>query len=555
MPLSLNELLDATVNCGLVDAATAAQIRGSARRDAGDPVRTISLLARIPSAAVMQAAASARNLEYIAREQYRYARDLVQRLPSALVRRRLVLPIQEDRDSVLIAMGDPDGVADLRLRETLQRVFDKTVRFGLADAAELQRFIEQHDEVPVIAGAGVSVSAPDAGLRADDAVAFVNEIICEAFIRRASDIHLEPDATTFRVRMRIDGSLQIWRDRVPVSLAIAALSRLKVLAQMDIAESRESQDGSLVYELQGAQAQKLDIRMATAPTKHGERATLRLLGSDSKDLTLSDLGFSPDMHARFRELIKRPSGLLLLTGPTGSGKSTTLYAALREINRPELNIMTVEDPVEYSIAGVSQLEVDQAGKVTFSSVLRSLLRHDPDVLMVGEIRDKETADIALRAAMTGHLVFSTLHTSTAVGTVTRLMDMQCDAYMIGATLTAAVSQRLVRRLCPGCRTPREATAEERQFLGVAAGADAIQIHAPRGCLRCQNRGFSGRIALCEMFCVDDAARDAMCNGLPERAIAKACTQLTTLREDAIQKVLAGMTTIDEVRTAVLLEES
>ena len=546
MPLSLNEILEATMRCGLVDARTAELIRGNVKRDSGDPVRALSLMARIPAAAVMQAAAVARNMEYIGREQYRYTRELVNRLPTALVRRRLVLPIQEDRDSVLIAMGDPDGVADLRLRETLQRVFDKRVRFGLTDSTDLQRFIDQNDGTQVL-------TRPSEVLRIDDAVAFVNETICEAFIRRASDIHFEPDEIGYRVRLRIDGVLQVWRERVSATLALAALSRLKVLAQMDIAECRVPQDGSLVYELQGAQSQKLDIRMATAPTKHGERATLRLLGSDSKDLTLSDLGFSPQMHARFRELIKRPSGLLLLTGPTGSGKSTTLYAALREISRPELNIMTVEDPVEYSIPGVSQLEVDQAGKITFSSVLRSLLRHDPDVLMVGEIRDKETADIALRAAMTGHLVFSTLHTSTAVGTVTRLMDMQCDTYMIGATLTAAVSQRLVRRLCPGCRSPRAPNTDELRFLG--AGHEGMQVHEARGCLRCQNRGFSGRIALCEMFCVDEAAREAICSGYPERTIANAAKQLTTLRDDAIQKVLAGMTTVDEVRNAVLLEES
>ena len=244
--------------------------------------------------------------------------------------------------------------------------------------------------------------------------------------------------------------------------------------------------------------------------------------------------------------------MVLLTGPTGSGKTTTLYAALREINGPRLNILTVEDPVEYLIPGVSQIGVDVAGKVTFASALRSLLRHDPDVLMIGEIRDKETADIALRAAVTGHLVFSTLHTSTAVGTVTRLVDMGCEPYMVAATLTAAVSQRLVRRLCPGCRARRAAGAGELAFLRIAAGE--AQVWEPRGCLRCQMTGFHGRIGIFEMFEVDDAVREKVAAGLPEREVAQAATKLITLRADAIDKVLAGVTTVAEARRAVVLDQ-
>jgi type IV pilus assembly protein PilB len=539
MPLDLNGLLDMVVRTGLTDAPTADKVRRDVLKNRLDPLRTLTLHARIPSTAVFQALAATRNIEYVSLDQTAVNRDLLERVPTALARRRLILPLRDELKEVLVAVGDPDGLNDIRLRETLQHIFGKPIRLALADPGELNLALDR------VLGAHASPA-----VAVEDAIMLVDELIREAFVRRASDIHLDPEENGFRVRLRVDGDLHVLRTGLPTALALAAISRLKVLAQMDIAESRQPQDGSLAYELQGAEKRRFDIRIATAPTKRGERATLRLLGTDTKELTLTDLGFSERMLELFQELIRRPSGLILLTGPTGSGKTTTLYAALREINRPELNLITVEDPVEYSIPGVAQLEVDDYGKVSFSSALRSLLRHDPDVLMVGEIRDKDTADIALRAATTGHLVFSTLHTVTAVGAVTRLLDLQCEAYMIASTLSAAISQRLVRRLCSACKTPRVPTPEETALLG----RDVGQVFQPQGCLRCRKSGYLGRIALCEMFCMDEAAREAVIAGASERIIAQAARRLTTLREDAAQKAAAGLTTVDEVCRALVLEE-
>ncbi|MCK6488885.1 MAG: GspE/PulE family protein [Planctomycetes bacterium] len=533
------QALDAVVQAGLVGGEAAARIqRELAATPQADPVRTISLFARLPSAAVWQALAAARGLEFAARERLTPPRALAERLPRALLQRRLVAPLADDGRTVLVAAGDLEAPDDQRLRETLQHALGRPVRFALADPDELRAAIARLCDEP---------ARPASAASAEDAVALVEEVLRAAWVRRASDIHIEPDERGHRIRLRIDGALVVHQQDLPRALALALISRIKVLAGMDIAESREPQDGSLVHRIRGAEDQGFDIRVATAPTRHGERATLRLLGADHRDLSLGDLGFSPAMQRRFQELIRRPSGLILLTGPTGSGKTTTLYAALRELNRPDCNLMTVEDPVEYSIPGVSQLEVDDAGKLTFPMALRSLLRHDPDVLMVGEIRDRETADMALRAAMTGHLVLSTLHTSTAVGAVTRLIDLGCQPFLVAATLVAAVSQRLVRRLCPACRRERPPEPGDALLLGAE---NAGPRFAAAGCIRCQGGGHLGRVALCEMFEVDDAARALIAARGDEDAIARAAQRLTTLRSDAAAKVHAGLTTVDEVRQLV-----
>ncbi len=542
MPLALHTVLEPSLRWGLIDAGKAAQVRRDVQMHRADPVRAVSLHGRVPTSAVLQAVASEMGVDFLGREQITVHADLLRRMPRALVERKMVLPISEAEREVLMAIGDLESAGDRHLREGLQRVFGKPVRFALADAEDLGLVIET-----VLEGA-----SRGARPLPDSAVRFIEDMFYEAFVHRASDVHIEPEeGDEYRVRFRVDGDLRPFRSGVPLALALAVLSRLKVLAELDIAVTREPQDGSLTYAVPGAEDRSFDVRLATAPTKLGERATLRLLGTDTRDLALEALGFPPTMYARFQLLIRRPSGLILLTGPTGSGKTTTLYAALREINRPDLNLMTVEDPVEYMIEGVSQIEVDRVGKVTFSSALRSILRHDPDVLMIGEIRDRETADIALRAAMTGHLVFSTLHTNTAVGAVTRLLDMGCEPYLVAATLAAVFSQRLVRRLCPTCRTARETTPQESAFLGTTDAAR--EIFEPRGCLRCQRTGFLGRVAACEMLDVDDAVREAIAGGATERQIAEVATRQATLRQDAVAKVLAGVTTLDEAQSILVME--
>jgi type II secretory ATPase GspE/PulE/Tfp pilus assembly ATPase PilB-like protein len=540
----LRGVLDPSLRFGLIDAETAGRVTRDVQQNRTDPIQSICLHGRVPPASVYQAVAAERGLDFVGAERLALQPDLLSQVPRAIVRRKRLLPLWEDEAGVLVATSDFQVIDDERLKESLRHAFGKPVRFAMAAPDDLAPWLRKAGDEP----ASETAAAPAAG----EAVAFLADIIREAYVHRASDIHIECGERGARLRFRVDGELRIFREDVPPALALSVLSRLKVLAQMDIAKSREPQDGSFTYALEGAGGRRFDIRIATAPMQHGERATLRLLGADTRDLSLDDLGFSPAMSARFRALIRRPSGLILLTGPTGSGKTTTLYAALREIDRVRLNVMTVEDPVEYFIPGVSQMEVDNVGKVTVASALRSLLRHDPDVLMIGEIRDKETADLALRAATTGHLVLSTLHTNTAVGAVTRLVDMGCEPYLVAATLSAVVSQRLVRRLCPACKSPRPAAPDERTFL---QRTDAATVYEPRGCLRCQRTGYLGRLAVVEMFVVDEAVREAISAGRNERAIAQAAKSLVVLRQDAAAKVLDGLTPLGEAFDVVILEDS
>ena len=345
-----------------------------------------------------------------------------------------------------------------------------------------------------------------------DPVRLTDRILRAGLLMHASDVHFDPDAASVRVRFRIDGELEEVL-RIPRTMQSGVVGRLKVLAALDIAERRAPQDGGFTWrmpDMGGARFSPLDVRMATLPVRHGERVTLRLLETDAERLTLDNLGLSDADHAAFSQVLAQPHGLVLLTGPTGSGKTTTLYAAIQQLlkGRP-LNILTVEDPIEYEIPGVSQAEVDSSDKVYFSKALKSLLRHDPDVIMIGEIRDADSLDAAVKAALTGHLVLSTLHTNDAKTSETRLVDMGLAPHLVPATLRLAVAQRLVRRLCPKCR--------EKGDKGYEA----------RGCPDCGGRGYSGRVGLFELY--DPSSG-----------------KLTSMREDAKAKIEAGITSWSEV---------
>ena len=349
-----------------------------------------------------------------------------------------------------------------------------------------------------------------------DPVRLADRILRAGLLMHASDVHLDPDAGSVRVRFRIDGELEEVL-RIPAAMQNGVVGRLKVLASLDIAERRAPQDGGFTWRMQDMGGQRfspLDVRMATLPVRHGERVTLRLLETDAERLTLDRLGLSESDHAAFSEVLAQPHGLVLLTGPTGSGKTTTLYAAIQQLlkGRP-LNIITVEDPIEYEIPGVSQAEVDSSDKVNFSKALKSLLRHDPDVIMIGEIRDADSLDAAVKAALTGHLVLSTLHTNDARSSVTRLVDMGLDPHLVSATLRLAVAQRLVRRLCAKCRE---------------MGADG---YVAKGCPECGNRGYAGRVGLFELY--DPSTGRG-----------------TSIGDDARAKVSAGITSWSEVVRAV-----
>ena len=376
----------------------------------------------------------------------------------------------------------------------------------------------------------------------DDApiIRLINALFTQALRENASDIHIEPFETRSVVRFRVDGRL---RDIIEPRRALhaAILSRIKVMANLDISEKRLPQDGRITLRIAG---RPVDVRVSTLPTGHGERAVLRLLDKAQGRLALTSLGMAEDTLAQLDELIHQPHGIILVTGPTGSGKSTTLYAALRQLDAQTINIMTVEDPIEYDLDGVGQTQVNAKIEMSFSRALRAILRQDPDVIMIGEIRDLETAQIAVQASLTGHLVLATLHTNDAASAITRLVDMGIEPFLLASSLLGVMGQRLVRNLCTHCRTPYEADAAERSLLKLAAG----QLYRPAGCEQCNFSGYRGRAGLYELLIMDDDLRHLIHDNASEASIKSHAhgQQMRTMRDEGLRRVAAGLTTIEEV---------
>lgn len=461
-------------------------------------------------------------------------------IPPSLALRRLALPLCILNDELVVAMADP---ADAQTTDAIARTCGHPVRPRRAETAQLREYLLRFY--------GDSRPRTTADTATEDPVALVDHLLRTALLRHASDIHFDPEQDSMRVRFRVDGELEEIR-RIPAAMQPSVTSRLKVLSGLDIAERRAAQDGAFTWRMQGIHTGRvppLDIRMATLPVRHGERITLRLLEHSGERLTLDKLGLSESDLSKFEAVLSKPHGLVLLTGPTGSGKTTTLYAAIQLLlaKRP-LNILTVEDPVEYEIPGVSQAEVDSSDKVNFTKALRSLLRHDPDVIMIGEIRDSESLDTAIKAALTGHLVLSTLHTNDAISAVTRLTDMGLAPHLAAATLRLSVAQRLVRSLCPHCRQPYALTAEEAISLGHPDWAGKT-FYRPSGCLCCAGRGFKGRIGIFEFFQPDRELGSRLATGAHESEIYAYEREkgMKTLFDDAVEKCLEGKTAISEIQ--------
>ncbi|WP_114785863.1 type II secretion system ATPase GspE [Vibrio tetraodonis] len=378
----------------------------------------------------------------------------------------------------------------------------------------------------------------------DDApiIKLINAMLGEAIKEGASDIHIETFEKALSIRFRIDGVL---RDVLSPSRKLAPLlvSRVKVMAKLDIAEKRIPQDGRISLRIGG---RAVDVRVSTMPSSHGERVVMRLLDKNATRLDLHSLGMTPENHANFRTMIERPHGIILVTGPTGSGKSTTLYAGLQELNSNERNILTVEDPIEFDIDGIGQTQVNPKVDMTFARGLRAILRQDPDVVMVGEIRDLETAQIAVQASLTGHLVMSTLHTNTAVGAITRLRDMGIEPFLISSSLLGVLAQRLVRTLCSECKEPYQADKETKKLFELNE-QDELTLFKPKGCEHCNNKGYRGRTGIHELLVVDEQVQESIHSEAGEQAIEKVIRQYTpSIRQDGLSKVRNGITSLEEV---------
>ena len=373
-------------------------------------------------------------------------------------------------------------------------------------------------------------------------IRLINAMLGEAIKEGASDIHIETFENQLVVRFRVDGVLrEILRPHRKMSSML--VSRIKVMSKMDIAEKRVPQDGRISLRIAG---RAVDVRVSTMPSSHGERVVLRLLDKNNARLDLQDLGMTLDNRTHFSSLIRKPHGIMLVTGPTGSGKSTTLYAGLSEINSKDRNILTVEDPIEFDLEDIGQTQVNPRVDMTFARGLRAILRQDPDVVMVGEIRDFETAQIAVQASLTGHLVLSTLHTNTAAGAITRLEDMGIEPFLLSSSLLSVLSQRLVRKLCKECKKPHEPTVTERETLNIANGEQVV-IYRPVGCTACNHTGYRGRTGIHEQLIVDERIREMMHEGKGEQAIEKHIRKTTpSIRQDGCDKVLLGVTSLEEV---------
>ncbi|HLP24811.1 MAG TPA: type II secretion system ATPase GspE [Acidobacteriota bacterium] len=482
--------------------------------------------------------------------------DVLGALPRSFVMRYGVCAVALTNSTVQVAVADP---LDADVLDGLAHVCGLPVTPVVATSDDLQRTIARHygreaDEMEDLTGeagesgaAEIAVSAVDPTTRDSDApiIRLVHSIVHEAVRRRASDIHLEPLERRFRVRYRIDGVL-VEVDSPAKRLQLALISRVKIMANISIAEKRVPQDGRIQIMLAGKQ---LDLRVSSLPTAHGESIVMRILDKEGLRLGLPELGFYGDDETHFSKLISSPDGILLVTGPTGSGKTTTLYACLHHLNKSDRKIITVEDPVEYQLTGINQVPVRAEIGMTFASALRAMLRQAPNIVMVGEIRDAETADIAINASLTGHLVFSTLHTNDAPSAVTRLIDIGAKPFLVAASLRATMAQRLVRRVCGHCARDYTPTAREL----IALGAKPEQLKGARfmrgaGCAECHGTGYRGRMGIFEIFLISDDIRamiyeNASATQLRARARRDG---MRTMREDGVRKVLAGLTTIEEV---------
>ena len=515
---------------------------------------------------LLQAVARTLEIEFVPEPAKQSDAGVMKLLPESMRREHRVVPLRRENDLLLVATADPQND---HVRELAQRTCGLRVRFVaspevaldamLAEAVNDGAVQEKAEEIVAEmldtgAESGFTLQEKQVeemvgGQGEDDmgpVVKLVNFIICSAVEEGASDIHIEPDDNTMRVRFRIDGVLGN-RMSPPWRMNAAIASRVKIMAHLDISERRVPQDGEISVRVNG---RPIDLRVSTLPGKFGEKIVMRVVDSSGSRLSLQQLGFRPKMLDGFQQVIDQPYGIALVTGPTGSGKSTTLYSVLNTFDRTTINVSTVEDPVESNIEGVHQAQINSKAGFTFASALRSLLRQDPDVIMVGEIRDSETAQIAVQAALTGHVVLSTLHTNDAPSAITRLGNLGVENFLIAASLRGVLAQRLVRRVCRHCATPCELDEAQKRSMGLYAFQDGTPMKGA-GCRKCRDTGLSGRLGIYELMVPDEKMNDLLCGTCDPASIRNLLREqgFETLWDDGMQKVLAGLTTPEEVHGA------
>ena len=519
--------------------------------------RVLIDLGMIKEADLVRALAEQVGLEFVDLNEFPIDATSTVLLPEALSRRYRAIPIGERDGRLLVAMSDPANVYAL---DDIRTITGRDVQPVVATANDVEEAIQkfsgmdsQVEAMASIAAESVDETTADLEEALEDApiVKLVNAIMTQAVGDRASDVHLEPAEHNVRIRFRVDGVLHEPMPPAPKSIQGGLISRLKVMADLNIAERRVPQDGRISMKVGG---RALDLRVATLPTVHGEKVVIRVLDKSNALLRLEDLGFLENAYDRFSDSFRKPYGAILVTGPTGSGKSTTMYSTLNILNEESKNIITVEDPVEYRLAGVNQMQVNPKAGLTFASALRSILRADPDIVLIGEIRDKETATIAIEAALTGHLVLSSLHTNDAPSAISRLVEMDVETFLVASAIDAVVAQRLARKLCERCRVVYQPEQAELEAAGFPEWLwpEIPQLFKAQGCPACSNTGYRGRIGLYEVMQMSEEIERLTVERASADAIRTVAVQqgMMTLRDDGLEKARMGITTLDEVARVV-----
>ncbi len=492
-------------------------------------------------------------IPHVSLYQYPIDTKILMLIPKEMAKKNLIIPLKKEENRLFVAMADPMDyytIEDLRLSTGFQIVSAIASKDDIIRA--INKYYDIDDSFEEMIQADIEEAVIEQENRDDDSpiVRLVNQIFSHAMAEKASDIHIDPHETKVMVRLRVDGMLHVER-QLPKHMQSMLIARIKILANLDITEHRIPQDGRIKTNIE---FRPVDLRVSTLPTVYGEKIVMRILDLSSSLNDLNRLGFNKVNLQRVEKMLERPNGIVLITGPTGSGKSSTLYAGLNKLNKEEVNIITIEDPVEYQLEGVNQIQVNPNVGLTFATGLRSILRQDPNIIMVGEIRDKETAEVAIRASLTGHLVLSTLHTNDSISSITRLIDMGVDSFLVASSVSGIVAQRLVRKVCRDCGREEEATKREIDIFG-KRGLKIEKIKRGRGCASCNMTGYKGRIAIHEVLTVTEEMKRYILNEEPLSKLKEAAQKQKTifLLDDGLLKVRQGVTTTEEILRAVLME--